>query len=78
MTLTQLTDPPRELAHRINDGLAVTLVWHPQHDELRVTVCDQRLGVSFQIWPEHHRALDAFYHPFSYAPPSDPPEMLAA
>jgi hypothetical protein len=78
MTLTELTDPPRELAHRINDGLEVTLVWHQQQDELVVTVRDQRLGVSFQIRPEHHLALDAFYHPFSYARPSDVPEMLAA
>jgi hypothetical protein len=56
----------RELAHRSNDGIDVTLFWHPDTDELTVCVCDQRRGAYFEIEPEKNDALDAFYHPYSY------------
>jgi hypothetical protein len=57
----------RELAHRSNDGIDVTLFWQPVTDELTVCVCDQRRGAYFEIEPEANDALDAFYHPYSYA-----------
>ena len=57
----------RELAHRSNDGIDVTLFWYPDTDELTVCVCDQRRGEYFEIGPEVNDALDAFYHPYSYA-----------
>jgi hypothetical protein len=57
----------RELAHRSNDGIDVTLFWQPDTDELSVCVCDQRRGAYFEIEPEPNVALDAFYHPYSYA-----------
>jgi hypothetical protein len=56
-----------ELAFRAHDGLEVTLLWHLETDELTVCVCDQRAGAYFEIRPKHHQALDAFYHPYSYA-----------
>jgi hypothetical protein len=56
----------RELAHRDNDGIEVTLFWRPADDELTVCVCDQRLGAYFEIHPDAHLALDVFYHPYSY------------
>jgi hypothetical protein len=58
--------PSRELAHRTNDGLEVTLFWQPATDELTVCVCDKRLGAYFEVRPEPRRALDVFYHPYSY------------
>jgi hypothetical protein len=57
----------RELAHRSNDGIDVTLFWHPDTNELTVCVCDQRRGAYFEIEPEAKDALDAFNHPYSYA-----------
>ena len=66
MTLTAIRQQPRELAYRVNDGLEVTLFWHPTTDELTVCVCDQRRGVYFEIHPEARLALDVFYHPYSY------------
>jgi hypothetical protein len=57
----------RELAHRSNDGLDVTLFWHPATDELTVCVCDQRRGAYFEFKPKATHALDAFYHPYSFA-----------
>ena len=68
MTVTALAQHgSRELAHRENDGLEVTLFWQPGTDELTVCVCDQKRGAYFVIEPEPSQALDAFYHPYSYA-----------
>ena len=66
MTATGFT-PLRELAHRANDGLEVTLFWHSSTGELTVCVCDERRGSYFEIRPEPHQALDVFYHPYVYA-----------
>jgi hypothetical protein len=72
MTVTPITSrPSRELAHREGDGLQVTLFWHPAGNELKVCVCDQRLGAYFEIRPEPRQALDAFYHPYSFADASE-------
>jgi hypothetical protein len=60
----------RELAHRSNDGIDVTLFWHSDTDELTVCVCDQRRGAYFELEPEASDALDAFYHPYSHVSPS--------
>ena len=57
----------RELAYRSNDGIDVTLFWYPDTDGLTVCVCDQRRGAYFEIEPVANDALDAFYHPYSYA-----------
>jgi len=57
----------RELAHRSNDGIDVTLFWHADTDGLTVCVCDQRRGAYFEIEPDAGHALDAFHHPYSYA-----------
>ena len=56
----------RELAHRVNDGIEVTLLWHPATDELRVCVCDEQRGAYFEVIAEPKRALDVFYHPYAY------------
>jgi hypothetical protein len=57
----------RELAHRSNDGLDVTLFWHPATDELTICVCDRSRGAYFEFEPHASHALEAFYHPYSYA-----------
>ena len=56
----------RELSHRSNDGVDVTLFWSPETDELTVCVSDQRRGAYFEFEPDAASALDAFYHPYSY------------
>ena len=61
----------RELAHRSNGGVEVTLYWHPLADELRVSVCDERRGAYFEIRPERDSALDVYYHPYAYLDWSD-------
>jgi hypothetical protein len=59
------------LAFRCNDGLELTLSWHPATDELMVRAYDQRSRVRFEIRPERHAALDAFYHPYVYVTRND-------
>ena len=71
MTVTTITQQPRELAYRAGDGIEVTLYWQPQDDELSVCVCDQRRGAYFVVRPEPGLALDVFYHPYSYVSASD-------
>ena len=61
------TPNTRELAARESNGLHVVLLWHPREDALTVSVEDDRLGDRFQLAVAPDRALDAFYHPFTYA-----------
>ena len=56
----------RELAHRSEGGVDVTLFWHQDTEELRVCVRDQKRGAYFEFEPEAVHALEAFYHPYSY------------
>jgi hypothetical protein len=57
-----------ELATRQNGGVEVRLLWNPAADELTVAVLDERTGEAFEIPVPSESALDAFYHPFVYAP----------
>ena len=61
------TTETRELAHRSNDGVDVTLYWHTTLDELIVSVHDSRSQAHFEIRPRRHLALDVYYHPYAYA-----------
>jgi hypothetical protein len=56
----------RELAHRSNHGVNVTLSWHTESDELLVCVYDERCDAYFEIHPERDFALDVYYHPYAY------------
>ncbi|HEX4679597.1 MAG TPA: hypothetical protein VH210_10400 [Gaiellaceae bacterium] len=71
MTTTESTEMTatsmKELAYRMVDGLEVTLFWQPASDDVVVCVCDQKYGAYFEIRPPQDCALDAFYHPYSYA-----------
>jgi hypothetical protein len=57
----------RELAHRENDGLTVTLLWHSLSDRLTVRVRDLRTGEGFELEAAAGNALDVFDHPYAYA-----------
>jgi len=59
--------PPNELAHRLNGGMEVTLFWHPEGDELVVSVADSASGDAFAFEVDSSTAVDAFYHPYAYA-----------
>jgi hypothetical protein len=57
----------KELAHRANDGLDVTLLWRSHDDSVALAVYDAKSHSSFEIGVPRDKALDAFYHPFAYA-----------
>ena len=51
-----------------------------RHDELTVTVSDERNGAYFELAAEPHQALDVFNHPYAHAAFQGlpDPEALAA
>jgi hypothetical protein len=49
---------------RVNDGLHVQLLWHPQDDGVTVIVDDPATEVIFAGSVARDRALDAFYRLF--------------
>ena len=64
MTLAHTT----ELAYRSGDGIEVSLLWSRLTDRVTVLVGNLGSGEFFDFAPPRDRALDAFYHPFAYAP----------
>jgi hypothetical protein len=56
----------RELAHRSDNGVDVTLSWNADTDDLLVCVYDERREVYFEIHPEPDFALDVYYHPYAH------------
>ena len=57
----------RELAHRVSDGIHVTLLWHPHEESVSVSVDDRRTGERFELPVPSDQALFAFEHPFAFA-----------
>jgi hypothetical protein len=57
----------RELDHRVNDGLEVQLLWHPEADRISVKVYDAKTGDDFELDVDAPDAMDAFHHPYAYA-----------
>ena len=64
---TDSMQPPRELAHRVNDGVEIVLFWNEATDELTVCVSDERSRAYFELAARRDQALDVFYHPYAYA-----------
>jgi hypothetical protein len=58
----------RELARRLSGTDEVRLVWHPASDCVELSVCDLETGAGFRIAIAPQSAVDAFYHPYAYAP----------
>jgi hypothetical protein len=67
MAGTDTMQPPRELAHRANDGVEIDLFWNEATNELTVYVSDGRSGAYFELAAPRDQALDVFYHPYAYA-----------
>jgi hypothetical protein len=61
------THEPRELDHRENDGIAVTLLWYAEVDRVTVRVLDSATEEEFEIAVDPRHALDAFWHPYAYS-----------
>jgi len=57
-----------ELAHRSADGIDVSLYWTKLTDHVTIELTDRRLGDRLEFEVNRDKALDAFRHPFAYAP----------
>jgi hypothetical protein len=69
----------RELAHRRNDGIDVTMFWDSATDRVTIVVDDAKGGDAFEILvAPGERPMDVFTHPFAYKaarPAQQPPSM---
>jgi hypothetical protein len=68
----------RELDHRNNDGIDVTLLWTPGSERVWIDVRDEHSGSSFRLDVAPGEALEAFHHPYAYAIRQDADHALAA
>jgi len=66
MTATAFTER-RELAHRISDGIEVSLYWSGATNRVTVAVLDSHSGEGLEFDVDGSAALDAFNHPYAYA-----------
>ena len=69
MSATAFTDR-RELAHRSSDGIEVTLSWSKPSTQVTIAVLDTRSSEVLEFEIDGSAALDAFNHPYAYAPVS--------
>ena len=63
----QLDPAIRELDHRFNDGIDVTLLWDERTNGVSVAVRDEKTGESFEFDVHPEDALTAFHHPYAYS-----------
>ena len=66
-----------ELDYRESNGIQVSLLWNRSDNSVRVAVFDVRSDETFEIAVAADFALDAFHHPFAYAPRSSEPAARA-
>lgn len=66
MTTTELTER-RELAHRTDDGIDVTLFWSKASGRVAISVFHERSATTLEFEVDGAEALDAFNHPYAYA-----------
>lgn len=63
-----LSAPGRELAQRQTGSVEVRLLWHADADRVEVALHDSATEAGFHVDVDPGHALDAFYHPYAYAP----------
>jgi hypothetical protein len=59
--------PIVELDRRHSGAVDISLLWHRDLGAVSLTIRDSRSGQSLELPVAHHRALQAFKHPFAYA-----------
>ena len=66
--MTTVATLRRELAHRSTDGIDVSLFWNKRSNRVTIELVDGRIDAHLDFEVAHEKALDAFHHPFAYAP----------
>ncbi len=62
------TSRTRELARRVSGTTEIALLWHPGTERVELSVHDSGTCAGFRLDVPPDAALDAFDHPFAYAP----------
>ena len=57
-----------ELAHRSTGGIEVWLFWSQPTNRITIELIDNRIGERLEFEVANDKALDAFRHPYAYAP----------
>jgi hypothetical protein len=65
------SSPARELAQRQSGTIEILLLWHPETEGVELSVRDVVTDMGFEIEVEPGNAIDAFNHPYAYAPKRD-------
>lgn len=63
-----MSAPARELARRLSGTDEVLLLWHPDSERVELSVRDLATGASLDLEVAPGSAIDAFHHPYAYAP----------
>ena len=63
----------RELAERRSGSVEILLLWDAERDQVEVSVFDWSTDAGFHVEVAPGDALDAFYHPYAYAPARQTP-----
>jgi len=63
---TAIPSTRRELAHRENGGIEVTLYWDAREDRVEVEVHHRATEETISFAVAREEALDAFHHPFAH------------
>jgi hypothetical protein len=66
--MTATTAQRNELAHRSTDGIEVSLFWSKPTNRVTIELVDNRIDERLEFEVAHDKALDAFRHPYAYAP----------
>jgi hypothetical protein len=64
--MSDTTTTARELAHRVTNGVSVSLFWRRVGNILTLEVFDEASDEFFTLEVPRDRALDAFHHPYAY------------
>lgn len=68
--MNELLPKPRELDHRENDGISVTLLWYQDSNRVSLRVIDSETEEEFEREIAPRDAMDAFRHPYAYSMPA--------
>jgi hypothetical protein len=66
--MTTIATQRRELDHRSTDGIEVSLFWSTLGNRVTIELVDTRIDECLEFEVAGEKALDAFRHPYAYAP----------
>jgi hypothetical protein len=65
-SIENVSPTTRELARRLSGTDEILLLWHPESEQIELSIRDIATGASFDLEVVPDSAIDAFYHPYAY------------